>query len=185
MHRLHYRHTKLKQNSSHYVTDVKGQRLWHIFSEPPRIHGRCSNSLITIKIKHTLLSGCDGGNGVYSFFTLFFLGSLRLDRFLWRNWGRNRSQLCILKSGSLDSSRLIISVWLFQPSQVAEKEKKKEKKESDILVVMYCQATSSDCTKMPVTDSWPQLQVEPEKLISVRRSRTRMENIFIGHECTL
>lgn len=68
----------------------------------------------------TLLSGCDGGNGVYSFFKLFFLGSLRLARFLWRNFGRKRSQLCIRRSGSLDSSRLIISVWWPQPSENVE-----------------------------------------------------------------
>lgn len=63
----------------------------------------------------TLLSGCGGGNGVYSFFTLFFLGSLRLARFLCRNLGRKRSQFCIRSSGSLDSSRLIIRVWWLQP----------------------------------------------------------------------
>lgn len=59
---------------------------------------------------HALLSGCDGGNGVYSFFTDFFFGSRRLARFLWRNLGRKRSQLCDRSSGSLASSRLIISV---------------------------------------------------------------------------
>lgn len=61
--------------------------------------------------QRTLLSGCEGGKGVYSFLTLFFLGSLRLVRFLWRNLGRKRSQFCTRSSGSLDSSRLIISVW--------------------------------------------------------------------------
>lgn len=60
--------------------------------------------------QHALLSGCDGGNGVYSFFTAFFFGSRRLARFLWRNLGRKRSQLCDRSSGSLASSRLIISV---------------------------------------------------------------------------
>lgn len=70
---------------------------------------------MTVKIKvsvsqHALLSGCDGGNGVYSFFTLFFFGSRRLAKFLWRNLGKNRSQLWDCRSGSLASSRLIISV---------------------------------------------------------------------------
>lgn len=60
--------------------------------------------------QHALLSGCDGGNGVYSFFTDFFFGSRRLAKFLWRNLGRKRSQLCDRSSGSLASSRLIISV---------------------------------------------------------------------------
>lgn len=70
---------------------------------------------MTVKIKvsvsqHALLSGCDGGNGVYSFFTFFFFGSRRLAKFLWRNLGKNRSQLWEHRSGSLASSRLIISV---------------------------------------------------------------------------
>lgn len=60
--------------------------------------------------QHALLSGCDGGNGVYSFFTAFFFGSRRLAKFLWRNLGRKRSQFCDRSSGSLASSRLIISV---------------------------------------------------------------------------
>lgn len=60
--------------------------------------------------QHALLSGCDGGNGVYSFFTAFFFGSRRLDKFLCRNLGRKRSQLCNRSSGSLASSRLIINV---------------------------------------------------------------------------
>lgn len=73
------------------------------------------NSMFSIKL--TWLSGCAGGNGVYSLFTVFFFGSRRLARFLWRNLGRKRSQLCIRSSGSLDSSRLIISVWWFQQSE--------------------------------------------------------------------
>lgn len=74
-------------------------------------------TLTTFSSKLTWLSGCAGGNGVYSLFTVFFFGSRRLARFLWRNFGRKRSQLCIRSSGSLDSSRLIISVWRFQQSE--------------------------------------------------------------------
>lgn len=74
------------------------------------------HTLTMFSIKLTWLSGCAGGNGVYSLFTVFFFGSRRLARFLWRNLGRKRSQLCIRSSGSLDSSRLIISVWWFQQS---------------------------------------------------------------------
>lgn len=73
-------------------------------------HTRTYAHAIEKTSQHTLLSGCEGGNGVYSFLTLFFLGSLRLLRFLWRNLGRKRSQFCTRSSGSLDSSRLIISV---------------------------------------------------------------------------
>lgn len=47
---------------------------------------------------------------MYSFFTAFFFGSRRLAKFLCRNLGRKRSQLCDRSSGSLASSRLIISV---------------------------------------------------------------------------
>ena len=60
----------------------------------------------------TLLSGCGGGNGVYSFFSLFFCGFFRLLKFFDLNFGKNRSQDSSFRFGSFASSFLIISVWI-------------------------------------------------------------------------
>lgn len=120
--------------------------------------------------QHALLSGCDGGNGVYSFFTAFFFGSRRLAKFLWRNLGRKRSQLCDRSSGSLASSRLIISVCGGEKNNVFENQ----------LDSRLC-VSSSSCT--PSAPGGANLCIHTQRgRFSVTRSRTRMENIFMGHE---
>jgi len=64
-----------------------------------------------IKFQLTWLSGCGGGNGVYSFLVFFFFGSLRFFKFFRLNLGKNLSQLCDLSSGSFTNSLLIIKVF--------------------------------------------------------------------------
>lgn len=101
---------------------------------------RCATFLHNqIKFQLTWLSGCGGGNGVYSFLVFFFLGSLRFFKFFRLNLGKNLSQLCVLSSGSFANSRLIIKVFSgFRTSQRSYEDKQYYSRSQEIQTRSLC-----------------------------------------------
>lgn len=72
----------------------------------------CTSMWCIIKLSAlTLLSGCGGGKGVYTFFCLFLNGCFLLLMLFVLNFGKNLSQFSSFNFGSFANSLLIIIVW--------------------------------------------------------------------------